>query len=66
MKGKDDANEVADWVAGKANSRMLLLNPQGQSKTCKAVSLHYTYVSLKPNVPLIWLLVVFLPISNML
>lgn len=25
MKGKDVANEVADWVAGKANSSMLLL-----------------------------------------
>ena len=25
MKGNDVANEVADWVAGKANSSMLLL-----------------------------------------
>ena len=25
MKGKDVANEVADWVAGKANSSILLL-----------------------------------------
>ena len=25
MKGKDVANDVADWVAGKANSRMLFL-----------------------------------------
>lgn len=26
MKGNDEANEVADWVAGKANSRILLLD----------------------------------------
>lgn len=25
MNGNDLANEVADWIAGKANSRMLLL-----------------------------------------
>lgn len=25
MKGNEVANEVADWVAGKANSSMLLL-----------------------------------------
>ena len=25
MKGNDVANEVADWVAGKANSSILLL-----------------------------------------
>ena len=25
MKGNEVANEVADWVAGKANSNMLLL-----------------------------------------
>ena len=31
MKGNDEANEVADWVAGNANSRILFLNTQRQS-----------------------------------
>ena len=30
MKGNDEANEVADWVAGNANSRILFLDTQGQ------------------------------------
>ena len=30
MKGNDEANEVADWGAGNANSRMLFLDKQGQ------------------------------------
>ena len=29
MKGNDEANEVADWVAGNANSRILFLDTQG-------------------------------------
>lgn len=68
MKGKDEANEVADWVAGNANSRILFLNTQRQSvyRRVSIFRLVPTYVSLNPNVPLIWLLVVFLPISKML
>ena len=31
MKGNDEANEVADWVAGNANSRILFLDTQRQS-----------------------------------
>ena len=31
MKGNEEANEVADWVAGNANSRILFLNTQGQN-----------------------------------
>lgn len=30
MKGNDEANEVADWVAGNANSRILFLSTQRQ------------------------------------
>ena len=32
MKGNDEANEVADCVAGNANSRILFLNMQRQSR----------------------------------
>lgn len=37
MKGNDEANEVADWVAGNANSRILFLDTQGQ-RACGRVS----------------------------
>ena len=30
MKGNDEAKEVADWVAGNANSRILFLSTQRQ------------------------------------
>lgn len=57
MKGNEVANEVADCVAGKANSSMLLLI---FSSVCRLLSLQckhdrkgITYVSVNPKVPLI-------------
>ena len=43
MKGNDEANEVADWVAGNANSRMLFLAKQGQRV--------FGRISISPLVP---------------
>ena len=48
MKGNDEANEVADWVAGNANSRILFLAKQGQR-----VSGRISISSLVPNLRII-------------
>ena len=47
MKGNDEANEVADWVAGNANSRILFLAKQGQ-RVSGRIS-----ISLVPNLRII-------------
>ena len=43
MKGNDEANEDADWVAGNANSRILFLDTQGQRV--------FGRISISPLVP---------------
>ena len=59
MCGKLVAKEVADWMAGKNSSPMLLL---GNLRWCSLRQRDTTYLSSKPKVPLIWLTVVRLAI----